>query len=130
MNNLGSKPPDKLPPTAPSIDPALQRQRLAWLAWIRVGLGGLGGLLSGLLGFVTLSPESPNPNAVYGLYIAILFYIVSYYFARNVWVKGIAHKDRNKLITQGIGSYVMMFLFVWIIYNTYNYCAIVNACHL
>lgn len=110
------------------MDPSRQRSRLALLAWLRVGLGGISGFLAGVLQFVTTTPDKVNSNAYYGIYVAIIVYIVSYYFARNFLVKGIAPKDKNKLFTQGIGSFIMMFLFVWIIYNTYNYCVIFHSC--
>lgn len=112
------------------MDPARQRSRLALLAWLRVGFGALSGLIAGVLQFVTTTPETVNSNAYYGIYIAVIVYIASYYLARNVLVKGIATKDRNKLFTQGIGSFIMMFLFVWIMYNTYNYCILYHSCFI
>jgi zinc transporter ZupT len=102
------------------MDPKVYRQKLSLLAWIRVGLGGLSGLLAGMLGFLTVEPNNPNQNAYYGAYIAILVYFLSYYFAKYSLLKGMDPKNKNKLITQGIGSYIMMFLFVWILYNTFS----------
>ena len=85
----------------------------------------MAGLVAGLLGFVTLNsyPANPqlNPNAYYGIYVAILVYVLSYYIAKYWLVKGIPPRDKNRLITQGIGSYIMMFIFVWILYNTSCY---------
>ncbi|MGH2638604.1 MAG: hypothetical protein ACRDF4_04900, partial [Rhabdochlamydiaceae bacterium] len=61
----------------------------------------------------------------------ILVYLASFYFAKYYWVKGINPKDKNKLFMQGVGSYIMMFLFVWILYNTYYYCTtIFDACRI
>jgi hypothetical protein len=117
-------------PSTPPMDPALQRQRLSRLAWIRVGFGAAAGIIAGLLNFLTLQPPIVNPNAYYGIYIGILVYIGSYYYARYNLVKGINPKDKNKLLTQGIGSYVIMFIFSWIMFNTYHFCTVFNACHL
>ncbi len=100
------------------MDPRVYRQKLGRMAWIRVGLGALAGLVSGLMGFLTLDPASPNHNAYYGFYIAALVYVLSYYLAKYIILKGIDPKNKNKLVTQGIGSYIMVFLFVWILYNT------------
>ena len=93
------------------------RHRLAVLAWARVGLGAIAGLLSGALGFLS-NPGVVNQNAYYGAYIAVLIYFVSYYWAKYSVLKGIDPKNKNKLITQGIGTYIMVFLFTWILYNT------------
>ena len=97
---------------------------------MRVGFGAAAGILAGLLNFITLQPPTLNPNAYYGVYIGILVYIGSFYFAKYSWVKGINPKDKNKLITQGIGSYVIMFIFSWIMFNTFHFClAVLNNCH-
>jgi hypothetical protein len=112
------------------MDPALQRQRLSRLAWIRVGLGAVAGILAGLLKFVTLQPNIVNSNAYYGIYVGIIVYVCSYYYARNVLVKGINPKDKNKLFTQGIGSFTIMFIFSWIVYSTYHACLVFASCHI
>lgn len=127
-----SSPPRKSPsitPSMPPMDPALQRQRLSQLAWMRVGFGALAGLINGFLSLDTLKLGVVNSNAYYGIYVGVLIYIGSYYFAKNNWVKGINPKDKNKLFTQGIGSFVMMFLFSWIAYNTYYACSFLASCH-
>ncbi len=80
--------------------------------WVRVVLGLLTGTLAGLLGFV-----SPNPQAYLGVLVAIAVYILSVVFARTV-AGNVQHSDRNKLFTAGLGGYIMLFLFVWILYNT------------
>lgn len=138
-STLVSKPTSKPVPTTPPMDPAVRRQRFGWLHWIRVGFGALAGLLSGVLGLLTpvsvsawneLTNNSANPNAYYALYIAVFVYIVSYYVAKYTIFQNIDPKDRNKLFTQGIGSYIMMFFFVWILFNTYNYCSMFGACHI
>jgi hypothetical protein len=112
------------------MDPALQRQKLARLAWIRVGLGAIAGLVAGFLNFVTLDPNVVNPNAYYGVYIGVIVYIASYYLAKYNLVKGINPKDRNKLFTQGIGSFIIMFIFCWIVVSTYHACTTFASCHL
>jgi len=136
-----SRPSKNAVPSAPSLDPSVQRQRLGQLAWYRVGFGALGGILSGVLGLVTpitnsatvaesLKNNIANPNAYYGIYVAIVIYFVSYYFAKYTILKGIAPKDKNRLLTQGVGTYIMMFIFAWILFNTYNYCILFSACHV
>ena len=133
MKILGSKPSKKAPiPSIPPIDPATQRQKLGRLHWIRAGFGALSGVISGILFPPTILNGIivPNPNALYGFYIAVFVFIGTYYLAKYYILKGLAQKDRNKLFTQGIGSFIMMFIFVWIIFTTYNYCLIAGTCHI
>ncbi len=120
MPNLssGPSPSDNVGSTAPPIDPKLRRRMLARLAWMRAGLGALAGALAGFLNFLSLDVTNPNSNAYYGAYIALFVYIISYYLAKNVLGMNLPPSDKNKLITQGIGSYIMLFLFVWIVYNS------------
>jgi len=125
------------------MDPSLQRKMLGRFYWIRVGLAALGGFLAGLVGLVTplatsnsttlwnnLKENIANPNAYYGAYIAIFIFLLTYYIGKYSILKGINPKDKNRLITQGIGSYVMMFIFTWIVVNTYHFCTLLAACHV
>jgi hypothetical protein len=122
-------------PAIPPLDPSVQRQRLGWLAWFRVGFGALAGIIAGVAGFVTpvsvtAGLTTANPNAYYGFYVAIIVFLASYYFAKYSILKGIAPKDKNRLFTQGIGSFIIMFVFSWILFNTAHYCLLFSACHI
>jgi len=124
-------------PAVPPLDPSVQRKKLGQLYWIRIGFAALGGFISGIMGFVsplTYSDVSSktvllNPNAYNGLFVAFFLYFFTYYYARSILLKGIAAKDKNRLITQGIGSYIMMFIFTWIVFNTFHFCTLFSACH-
>jgi hypothetical protein len=123
-----------IPPAIPPIDPSLQRQKLAFLAWLRVGFGALAGLIAGIAGFVTpvsvaAGLATANQNAYYGFYVAIIVFLGTYYLAKYRILKGIAPKDKNRLITQGIGSFIIMFIFTWVLINTLHYCLLFTACH-
>jgi hypothetical protein len=109
--------PPRQPPPSP-VDPNIRRRQLAKLYWFRVGLGALAGFLSGLFGFLTLNPSEPNPNAYNGALVAIGIYIISYYIAKYALNLNLPEADKNKLVTQGIGGYTLIFLFVWFLYNT------------
>jgi hypothetical protein len=124
------------------MDPSVQRRMLGYLYWIRVGFAAVGGFISGVLGLVTpltggsgdiwsnLKDNIANPNAYDALYIAIFLFLGTYYLAKLTILKDINPKDKNRLITQGIGSYVMMFIFSWILFNTYHFCTLLGACHI
>jgi len=53
-----------------------------------------------------------------GVMIAILFYLASYYFTKRVLkieVDPTAKITPNTLMFQGIGTYVILFLFTWLL---------------
>ena len=79
--------------------------------WIRVVLGVMSGLLTGFLGF-----DSNNPAAAQGIIIPIVVYIFTFYVLRLKF-KDSAMSPRQILI-KGIGSFIMLFLFSWILYNS------------
>jgi len=53
-----------------------------------------------------------------GVSIGILFYLISYYLARFTWYKGMGREGQGKVYTTGIGGYVMIFLFTWMLFFT------------
>lgn len=81
--------------------------------WIRIALGIISGLLSGLLKFTV--PH--NPKAYLGLFIAFIIYFASIYYAKFT-IRDIPKEERYKLVTTGMGSFILLFLFVWILYNS------------
>lgn len=82
--------------------------------WLRAALGVIAGWLSGLLGFV-----SANPDAARGAVLAVVVYTISYYVSRYLIKVNLPRKQMHKLITTGLGSFIMLFLFTWILYNTF-----------
>jgi type IV secretory pathway TrbD component len=77
-----------------------------------VGLAVLTGLAAGALGF-----NSSNPEAGLGVLLAILVYIASVMLARGVAAE-VEPRLKNRVYITGLGSYIMIFLFTWILYNT------------
>jgi hypothetical protein len=120
-NNPPRRGGSSTPPAAsqPPVDRNYIRHQLQVLAWIRVGLGAVAGMLAGFLPFAPYGTF--NSNSYAEIYFAVFIYVGSYYLAKYVLDIPLPHKDRNKLITQGIGGYIMMFLFFWILYATYCY---------
>lgn len=80
--------------------------------WVRAALGVFSGLLAGLLGFV-----NPNPLASLGLFIAIAVYGLSLGVFLNL-MKSLPKTEVSKIYTTGLGTFIMIFLFTWILYNT------------
>ena len=80
------------------------------LFWTRVIFALLSGFLSGIM-------EFSNDTAFFGVGIIISFYIVSYFIGEAYIFKG-KKVSRNTLILNGIGTYIMLSLFTWILFYT------------
>ena len=82
---------------------------------MRIGFGVLAGILAGALGYL-----SYNPAAFRGVGVGFMIYFVSYVVTRFSFGKVLPPTDYKKMITTGMAGYVFMFLFVWILYNTFS----------
>jgi hypothetical protein len=80
--------------------------------WVRASMGVISGAI---LGFVTHFTGLSGTN---GILFAMLMYILSYYIARFTAGTEIPQKDTRKLVTSGLGSFILLFLFVWILITT------------
>lgn len=83
---------------------------------MRIGFGVLAGIIAGAVGYLSF-----NPLAFRGIGVGFLIYFVSYIVARFLFGKYLPPTDYRKMITTGIGGYVFLFLFVWIMYNTFTF---------
>lgn len=80
--------------------------------WMRAAVGTLTGLFLGLLTvFAGLSGEN-------GIFIGMLMYLLTYYLARFTVSAQIPPKEARKIVTTGLGSFIMLVLFIWILVNT------------
>jgi hypothetical protein len=77
--------------------------------WLRVSLGFVVGASSQVL-FDT--------DYTSGILLAITVYLASYYLVKQVWGGKLKPEDSRKLITAGLGSYALFFLFFWILLFT------------
>jgi hypothetical protein len=73
--------------------------------WLRAALGVLVGAASQLL-FDT-DYES-------GILLAVIIYMGSYYLVKNLWGGKMKPGESRKLVTTGMPSYILLFLFFWI----------------
>jgi hypothetical protein len=76
---------------------------------MRVVFAALGGLCS---------YEAFGNDYSYGLLTGIIFYMGSYYVARLIWFRKLAKEDVGKIYSTGIGGFVLVFLFTWILLFT------------
>jgi Rab5-interacting Rab5ip-like protein len=79
------------------------------LYWLRVGLGVVAGLLAGVI---------PGTDFYNGVSLGILVYLISYYFARYSWFKGVDKQFQGKIYTTGLAVYIGLFIFTWILLFT------------
>lgn len=80
------------------------------LFWVRAGFAAIAGIFSGIMNF-------SNETAWAGFAAMVVFYILSYILAKYVLFKR-TNIQRGKLVTTGLGTYIMLFLFFWIFYFT------------
>ena len=74
-----------------------------------MGLGVVAGLLAA---------EIPGTDVYNGVALGILVYLISYYFARYRWYKGLGQQFQGKLYTMGLAVYIGLFIFTWILFFT------------
>ena len=101
-------------PTGPSAQTEESRIKsgLDKLFWLRVGLAVLAGTLSAIIG-----NSMQSHKGFLGLGIMIILFIVSIGIAKSMKIP-ILPSDKKKLITTGYGSYILMFIFSWILVTT------------
>ncbi|NWG09652.1 MAG: hypothetical protein HXX80_05025 [Nitrososphaerales archaeon] len=81
------------------------------LFWTRVLLGIASGLLSGII-------ASLGGEIYGGLSIVLIVYAISYLTARYVVRMNLPQQEFRKIFTTGLSSFVALWLFTWIVYNT------------
>ena len=72
------------------------------------------------MGFVAglLAAEIPGTDFTNGVFLGILVYLISFYFARYSWYKGLERQFQGKLYTTGLAVYIGLFMFTWILFFT------------
>jgi hypothetical protein len=96
--------------------------------WLRAGLGALGGTLAELFtGCKVLIPPASSgpacvggltPDYITGILIGMFLFIGSYYAFNWTIGKKFPKDEQRKIYTTGIGSYVMLFVFSWVLLFT------------
>lgn len=93
--------------------------------WMRAGLGALTGTVSQLLFGCQLASYSAggcvgglSPDYQSGILLGTVVFLASYYLARAIWGKRFSKEEQGKLYTTGIGTYVLLLLFSWILLFT------------
>lgn len=114
--DTGSKdyrPPTEAPPPKEGAEKSEKESKLNALFWLRVGLAVAGGIMATFL-FESFQGEERRWASI-GLLIMI--FIGSGIIAKGMKIP-LPSSERKKIVTQGIGSYIFIYLFVWILSYT------------
>ena len=88
-------------------------KKLTKLFWLRVGCAVLAGTLATFL-FEDIQGEERRWASIVFM---IMVFIVTIFIAKSMNMQ-LPSSDRKKIVTQGIGSYIFLYLFVWILTYT------------
>ena len=106
VNN--SKDPSKVPPVSDVVKRAKDK-KLSTLFWMRIALGIIAGAATTLL----LEDIEGEERRWTSIGFMIIVFLASIIVAKGMNMQ-LPPSDRKKIVTQGIGSYVFLYLFTWI----------------
>ena len=89
------------------------KRQLDKLFWLRVGLAILAGAAATFL-FDSIEGEERRWTSIVFM---IIIFIISIVIAKVMGLK-LPSSDRKKIVTQGLGSYIFLYLFMWILTYT------------
>ena len=110
VNN--SKEPSKDPPVSDVVKMAKDK-KLSTLFWIGIALGIIAGAATTLL----LEDIEGEERRWTSIGFMIIVFLASIILAKGMKMQ-LPSSDRKKIVTQGIGSYVFLYLFTWIVTYT------------
>ena len=102
-----------IPPTEPvqtEEEKSYTKRKLDILFWLRIGLAVMAGASAT---FIFDSVEGEERRWASVAFMIIIF-IVSVFIGKGMKLQ-LPKSDRKKLVTTGIGSYVFIYLFIWIL---------------
>ena len=105
-----------IPPTEPAVDLAEKSEKdrkLNTLFWLRVGLAIIAGTAATFI-FEDIEGEERRWASI-GLMIMV--FAGTLVVAKTMKMQ-LPRSDRKKFVTQGIGSYIFLYLFTWIVTYT------------
>jgi len=103
-----------------SIEPVISQngknekdRKLDQLFWLRIGFAVIAGTLATFL-FEDIQGEERRWASIVFM---IIVFIVTVFIAKSMKIQ-LPSSDRKKIVMQGIGSYIFIYLFVWILTYT------------
>lgn len=108
--------PSVTPPTDPpkeQIMPTETERKLNKLFWLRVGLAVIAGTIATFI-FEGIEGEERRWASIGFM---IIIFVGTIVVAKGMKMQ-LPSSDRKKIVTQGIGSYIFLYLFIWIVTYT------------
>ena len=118
-SKIETKSPDKseIPPTQPVVSEEQKniiKKLTDKLFWLRIGFALIGGAIAT---FLFEGIEDSEEHRWSSITFMIVLFIVTCFIAKGMKIN-FPKSDRKKLVTTGIGSYVFLYLFAWIMTYT------------
>jgi len=107
----------KIPPTQPAVSEEQQnitKKRTNMLFWLRIGLALIGGAIAT---FLFEGIEDSEEHRWLSITFMIVLFLVTCFIAKGMKIN-FPKSDRKKLVTTGIGSFIFLYLFAWIMTYT------------
>ena len=107
----------KIPPTQPAVSEEQQnitKKRTNMLFWLRIGLALIGGASAT---FLFEGIEDTEEHRWSSIIFMIVLFIITCFIAKGMKIN-FPKADRKKLVTTGMGSFVFLYLFAWIMTYT------------
>ena len=108
---------DEISPTESAVSEEQQsiiKKRTNVLFWMRFALALIGGVAAEFLFDGIADSEEKRWSSI--IFMIVLF-VVTCFIAKGMKIK-FSKSDRKKLVTTGIGSYIFLYLFAWIMTHT------------
>ena len=100
-------------PVVNEVDKERTNRKLRTLFWLRIALALMGGAVATFL-FEQYEGEERRWVSI-GFMITI--FIITIFIAKEMKL-GLSRSDRKKIVTEALGSYVFLYLFMWILTYT------------
>ena len=107
----------KMPPTQPAVSEEQQnitKKRTNMLFWLRIGFALIGGAIAT---FLFEGIEDSEEHRWLSITFMIVLFLVTCFIAKGMKIN-FPKSDRKKLVTTGIGSFIFLYLFAWIMTYT------------
>ena len=107
----------KIPPTQPAVSEEQQnitKKRTNMLFWLRIGFALIGGAIAT---FLFEGIEDSEEHRWSSIIFMIVLFIVTCFIAKGMKIN-FPKSDRKKLVTTGMGSFIFLYLFAWIMTYT------------
>ena len=89
-------------------------KKLNKLFWLRVGLAVIAGTAATFIFDDIVNMEEKRWTSIGFM---IIIFIITIVIAKGMKIQ-LPSSDRKKIVTQGIGSYIFIYLFIWVLTNT------------